>query len=135
MSKLMIEPVRYRVLIKPDEVDEKTGSLYMPQNTRDRKQEACDRGTLIAMGEMAFLEWEGRKPKVGDRVLFNRYAGSIVSVSEESEKFRLCNDEDIGAILNLSPGADLSEAALVEDMLIQIAGALDHNGLRIKLNG
>ena len=42
---MKVTPVEYKVLIKPDEVEDKSaGGLYLPDSARDRQQFAVDRG-------------------------------------------------------------------------------------------
>lgn len=100
-----IRPVEYKILIKPDDVGDKSaGGIYLPENAIAREQEARDTGVLIAVGAMAFDDWKGLKPKVGDKVIFSRYAGSLIPWRDKTgilQKFRLCNDKDVGAVLEL----------------------------------
>ena len=101
---MKIVPVEYKVYIEVDEISDKSeGGLYLPEQTREREQYAHDKGTLIAVGGMAFSDWKGRKPEVGDKVIFNKYAGSMIQVREDRQlmKFRLCNDKDICAIMEV----------------------------------
>jgi len=97
-----IHPVEYKVLIKPDTWDEKTeGGLYFPDDARERLQYAQDRGVLIDTGGLAFSDWKGRTPTIGDKVIFNKYAGTLIQVrkgNNNSGDYRLCNDKDICAI-------------------------------------
>ena len=95
-----IRPVEYKVLIKPDAVNGKTsGGILMPENAIERQEAIRDTGILVDASEMAFSDWKGRKPELGDRVVFSRYAGSIYQHDKTREKFRLMNDKDICAIM------------------------------------
>lgn len=102
MNETGIYPIEYKVLIKVEEVEDRSaGGIFLPDNARDREQEAKDRGKLIAVGDLAFSGM-GAAPVVGDTVLFNKYAGSLIQVRGEDrnlKKYRLCNDKDIGAIV------------------------------------
>ena len=108
MNPTGIVPVEYKILIKVDELDDKSaGGIYLPDNAREREQMAHDRGILVAISEMAFSDWKGRQPKVGEKVIFNKYAGSIVQYrngNQPMEKYRLCNDKDICAVLEEENG-------------------------------
>ncbi len=92
------------VLILPDEAAEKTaGNVYIPEQLRERQGMASETGMLVAVGDDAFV-WaanghkiEGRKPKVGDRVYFTRYAGQEL-VGDDGKKYRLMTDACVGAI-------------------------------------
>lgn len=97
-----IIPVEYKVLILPDIVEDKSaGGMYLPDSVRDRQQYAMDRGAILAIGDGFFCELPGPSPKVGDKVIFNKYAGSLITIYIEGvrREARLCNDKDICAIL------------------------------------
>ena len=102
MKEIPIEPVEYKVLIKPDEFKEQTeGGIYFPDDARDRMQLAQDRGTIVSIGGLAFSDWKGAKPRVGDKVIYNKYAGTLISLrgkEPHAGDYRLCNDRDIAAI-------------------------------------
>ncbi len=101
-----IKPVEFKILIKVNLLDDQTsGGLWIPNNALDREQIAHDRGMLIAVSDMAFSDWKGLRPKVGDKVIFNKYAGSVIHFQQKGkdrEQFRLCNDKDICAIIGES---------------------------------
>jgi chaperonin GroES len=100
MNTSGIKPVEYKVLIKPEAVEEKTvGGLFIPAQAQDKEKFAKVRGLLVAVGAIAFTdpEWLDH-PKVGDLVLYDRYAGSLVTGLDNVE-YRLINDKEIGAIL------------------------------------
>lgn len=105
MNKTGIKPVEYKVLIKVDEVkDKSSGGIFLPTNVLEREQIAHDRGILIDCGGMAFSDWKGGGPSVGEKVIFNKYAGSVIQFRPDErervmERYRLCNDKDICAIL------------------------------------
>jgi len=104
MNNTGINPVGYKVLIRVDEVEDKSaGGIYLPDTTRDREEAANDKGLLVAVGEMAFADWKGKKPQVGDRVVFEKYAGCVVQhrglERGSVTRYRLCNDTKIGAVI------------------------------------
>ena len=98
-----IVPVEYKVLIEVEEVESRTsGGIFIPEIRLERNQEAHDRGRLVEKSEMAFSDWKGRKPQVGDKILFDRYAGSVIEYQSKDRsvrRFRLCEDKKIGAIV------------------------------------
>ena len=99
---MKVQPVEYKVLIKPEVVDEQTsGGLYLPDSVREREGYSVDRGEIISHGEGFFDKLPGPKPKIGDKVIFNRYAGTLITIADNGrpDKYRLCNDKDICAIL------------------------------------
>ena len=98
---MKINPTEFKVLIKPDKVEGQTsGGLYLPDSARNKQQFSVDRGEIIGYGEGFFRDLPGPVPKVGDRVIFNRYAGSLITIKDPDRvDYRLCNDKDICAIL------------------------------------
>jgi co-chaperonin GroES (HSP10) len=98
-----ILPVEYKVLIEPIEVQNKIGSIYIPDETKERDQFAQMKGILVAASPLAFTydDWKEHgdsKPKPGDTVLFAKYAGAVVD-GKDGKKYRLANDKDIAAVL------------------------------------
>lgn len=95
-----ITPVEYKVLIELERIEEKTASgIIIPDIRKDRDQMAQTKATLRAIGGNAFEDWQGVKPKVGDKVLVSKYAGERPD-RDESNPLRLCMDKDICAILS-----------------------------------
>lgn len=103
MNKSGIIPVEYHILYTLDKIEEKVGSLYIPETTREREEKGGLRGTLIDVGPMAFDvgtddEWP-QKPKPGDRIILTtRYAG-VEAEGADGEIYYLANDKDIAAVL------------------------------------
>ena len=100
MNESGIRPMEYKVLVKPEEVEEKTaGGIYIPVQTKDKEKFAKQEGVLIAVGAIAFTDpdWLER-PKVGDRILYDRYAGCTVE-GKDKVTYRLISDKEIGAVL------------------------------------
>ena len=97
-----IHPIEFKVLIKVDELkDRSSGGIFLPEHAIEREQIAHDRGVLVDSSAMAFSDWRGRKPEIGDKILFNKYAGSVIQFRQNGavQRYRLCNDKDICAIL------------------------------------
>jgi chaperonin GroES len=68
MSKLNLQPLGSRVLIKPLEQEGKTASgLLLPESAREKPQT----GLVVAVGDD-----EEIKLKVNDKILFAKYSGS-----------------------------------------------------------
>lgn len=94
----MIVPVLHRLLIKPDSVETKTASGIILTIDERREQAAAEKGTVVAIGDTAFKDFEADViPVVGDKVYFAKYAGK--EVKENDEKFLILNDEDIVGII------------------------------------
>lgn len=97
----MIQPCGHRVLVRPDEVSDRRGSLYVPATTREREQYAQIFGTIVAIGPTAWKGFDEGQPwaKVGDRVAIAKYGGFVIEDPATKEQFRLLNDEDITCIV------------------------------------
>lgn len=93
-----ISPVEFKILIDPQEVEQKTtGGIILVDKITDREKLAQVKGKLIAVGGNAFEDWLPPIPKVGDTVMYAKYAGLIVK-DDEGKELRICNDKDITAI-------------------------------------
>ncbi len=104
MNKSGITPIEYKVLIKSAEVEKKsTGGIYLPDEHISRLEGAVMEGVIVALSPAAFGFHEddvreASSAKVGDKVLFSKYAGQLQD-GKDDEKYRLVNDRDIMAIL------------------------------------
>ncbi|MDY6418574.1 MAG: co-chaperone GroES [Bacteroidales bacterium] len=89
---MMIKPLADRVLIEPKEAETKTASgIYIPDTAKEKPQQ----GTVIAAGPGK--KDEPMEVKVGDQVLYGKYAGTEVTV--EDKKYLIVKQSDILAIL------------------------------------
>lgn len=94
-----LHPVEFKIIVKLDDVDEKTsGGIYIPLTLREKQQMTQVQATLIACGGNAFEDWSAPIPKVGDRVYVAKAAGYQV-VGMDGKKYRLMNDKDIAAVI------------------------------------
>ncbi len=98
-----ILPTEFKVLILPTEVTDKIGSIYIPDEHKDRAQFAQMEGVLVALAPLAFTydKWEGiedQKPKIGDKVLFAKFAG-FTHKGKDGKSYRVVNDKDVSAVL------------------------------------
>ena len=88
----MIKPLADRVLVEPKEAETKTASgLYIPDTAKEKPQE----GKVIAAGPGK--KDEPMEVKVGDEVIYGKYAGTEVTV--EGKKYLIVKQSDIPAIL------------------------------------
>ena len=95
---MKIKPLQDRILIKRVASEEKSaGGIIIPDNAKEKPQE----GEVIAVGAGKVLD-DGKiqKPdvKVGDRVLFSKYAGSEVKL-DGTEHLILREDDLLGVML------------------------------------
>ena len=88
----MIKPLADRVVVEPKEAETKTASgLYIPDTAKEKPQE----GKVIAAGPGK--KDEPMEVKVGDEVIYGKYAGTEVTV--EGKKYLIVKQSDILAIL------------------------------------
>ena len=78
-----LKPLADRVVIKPTEREEVTkGGIILPDTVKEKPQE----GEIIAVG-LGRLGEDGKRialdVKVGDKVLYARYAGTEIKVDDE----------------------------------------------------
>jgi chaperonin GroES len=95
----MIKPAGHRLLVKPEQFQEKTaGGIFVPETTREKETKASMRGVVVEIGPTAWKAFDDGQPwaMVGDTVIFAKYAG--VEVRENGSEYRLINDEDIIAV-------------------------------------
>ena len=93
-----IYPLEYKVLVKPHQVDEESdGGIVFVDNSVKQEQNAQVNGVLVAIGSMAFVDWDV-KPRTGAKVLFAKYAGIYNLEADDGEEYRLMNDKDISAV-------------------------------------
>jgi len=93
-----LKPFGDRVVVEPLEQEEKTASgIILPETAKEKPQE----GTILAVGAGKFDDaGEKRLPmdvKVGDTVLFAKYAGTEVKVDDK--KVLILRESDIMAIV------------------------------------
>mgnify|MGYP005990338913 CR=1 FL=1 len=87
-----IKPLADRVIIEPAAAEEKTaGGIIIP----DTAQEKPQRGTVMAVG--SGKPDEPMTVKVGDVVLYGKYAGTDVNV--EGNDYLIMREADIFAIV------------------------------------
>ena len=77
-----IKPLGDRVVVRPEPAEEKTSSgLYIPDTAKEKPQ----RGTIVAVGPGRVEN--GTKidmtVKEGDTVLYGKYAGTEITLSDE----------------------------------------------------
>lgn len=93
-----IKPIGDRVVIKVLAGEEKTASgIVLPDTAKEKPQEgevvAVGSGKLLDNGTKAALE-----VKVGDRVIYSKFAGTEVKVA--GQEYLILNERDILAVTN-----------------------------------
>ena len=101
-SQKLPQPTGWRILFLPFKMKEKTkGGIFMGQDTLERQQVASQCGNVLAVGLHAYKDKDrfpdGPWCKVGDWIMFARYAGSRIKI--EGGEVRLLNDDEILATI------------------------------------
>ena len=87
-----IKPLADRVLVKPAAAEEKTaGGIYIPDTAKEKPM----RGEVVAVGNGK--PDEPMTVKVGDMVLYGKYAGTELSV--EGTDYLIMREADLFAIV------------------------------------
>ena len=92
MAKVKIKPLADRVLVEPAPAEEKTaGGIIIPDTAKEKPQ----KGTVVAVGP-------GKKDepvtvKVGDQVLYGKYAGTEITI--DGVNYLIMRESDIVAIV------------------------------------
>ncbi|MFS8651627.1 MAG: co-chaperone GroES [Caldibacillus sp.] len=93
----MLKPLADRVVIETVETEEKTESgIVLPDTAKEKPQE----GIVVAVGSGKLLDNGERvapEVKVGDRVIFSKYAGTEVKYN--GKEYLILRESDIMAIV------------------------------------
>lgn len=92
-----LRPLQDRIIVKRVEEETKTaGGLFIPETAKEKPQ----RGKVVAAGNGKKTEDGKVLPldvKVGDTVLFGKYAGTEIKV--DGEEFLMMREDDILAVV------------------------------------
>jgi chaperonin GroES len=92
MSKVNIKPLADRVVVEAAAAEEKTaGGIIIPDTAKEKPQ----RGTVVAAGPGK--KDEPTSVKVGDTILYGKYAGTEIQV--DGKDYLIMRESDIFAII------------------------------------
>ncbi len=93
----MIRPLGDRVVVKPLPMEERTkGGIVLPDTAKEKPQ----KGEVVAVGSGRLLDNGQRVAidlKVGDQVLYSKYAGNEVKIDDE--EYLILREMDILGVL------------------------------------
>lgn len=92
----MLKPLGDRVVVRPLDREEKTASgIVLPDTAKEKPQE----GEIVAAGPGRFEDGQrvALDVKVGDKVIYSKYAGTEVKV--DNEDLLVLRESDILAII------------------------------------
>ena len=91
------KPLRDRLLVKfSDEPEKSSGGLFIPDSAKEKPQ----KGEVVAAGSGKITEdgkLQAMEVKVGDTVLFEKYAGSKINMDET--EYLIIREDDILGLL------------------------------------
>ncbi len=94
---MKLKPLQDRVLVKRlEEKEQKKGGIIIPDSAKEKPME----GEIVAVGNGKVKEDGSKQPldlKVGDRVLFGKYAGQDVKIDDE--ELLIMREDDILGII------------------------------------
>jgi chaperonin GroES len=92
MSEVKVKPLADRVLVQAAPAEEKTAfGIIIPDSAKEKPQ----RGTVVAAGPGK--KDEPMSVKVGDTILYGKYAGTEISV--DGNEYLIMRESDIFAII------------------------------------
>lgn len=98
MSEVNIRPLHDRLLVRRMKEEEKTaGGIIIPDTAKEKPQ----RGEVVATGNGRLLDDGKTRPlevKVGDQVLFSKYAGTDLKLG--AEEYLMITESDVLGIFN-----------------------------------
>lgn len=97
MAQLNIRPLHDRVIVERVEEEAKTaGGIYLPDSAKEKpvrgKVFAIGTGKVLDNGDVRSLQ-----VKVGDQVLFGKYAGTEIKLNDKD--YLVMREEDIMGII------------------------------------
>ena len=101
--KTNLKVLGYRVLIKPDPIEEVTKAGIIIQTDEKIEKASQITGIVVSIGDKAFKDISDGEAwvKVGDRVLYAKYAGKrikdpeTIDASGKGEEYVVIADEDL----------------------------------------
>lgn len=105
----MIKVCGHRLLVKPykqvevDEIMKKhkdfLNQLEIINPNRAREDASVDRGVVVDIGPTAWKDFNSQPwCKIGDEIVFAKFAGKVVEDPETEDTYFILNDEDVCAV-------------------------------------
>ena len=92
MAKVNIKPLADRVLVEAAAAEDKTaGGIIIPDTAEEKPQ----KGTVVAVGPGK--KDEPMTVKVGDSVLYGKYAGTEITI--DGDNYLIMRESDIVAVI------------------------------------
>jgi chaperonin GroES len=95
-TDLKVRPLADRVVVKPlEETEQMRGGLYIPDTAKEKPQQ----GEVVAVGPGKTEEGKrvDMELKVGDKILYGKYSGTEVTLSDEP--YLILRESDVLAVV------------------------------------
>lgn len=110
---MSIRPAGHRLVVrayKQEQVDplmakhaDFVKSLTIVNDNKKREDASVDKGIVLAIGPTAWKDFGGEPwCKVGDEIIFAKFAGKVVTDPSNGEDVFILNDEDVCAVVETS---------------------------------
>lgn len=101
LNRILVKPIEFKDTHKVAGTDLEIALAFGSEMERKRQEAARVEGHVISIGETAYKDiGDGTSPiKVGDHVVFGKYAGFYVTDPETNEDLVLLNDEDVLCVI------------------------------------
>lgn len=94
---MTIKPLGDRIVLKViDDVQQTQGGIFIPDSAKEKPQ----KGEVVAVGPGKTMDYGEREPldvKVGDKVLYAKYAGTDVKM--DGVEYKILSVKDVLAII------------------------------------
>lgn len=94
------------ILVKPDPCSPRSpGGVELPPDLIERMTDASVTGAIFGVGPEAFrlfddgTPWKGPAPQLGDRIVFEKYAGVVV-MGTDGERYRIIDYRAVAATID-----------------------------------
>ena len=97
--------VGYRMVVQLDPISstvEGSSFIEKPIATMEKEKHYRNEGVIVNAGEFCFDKYPAAWCKVGDRVIFARYAGEYIEA--DGNDYRIINDLDVMATVEVANG-------------------------------
>ena len=96
-STLNIRPLSDRIVVEAKEAESKTAGGIVIPDTADKDKPM--RGTVIAIGNGKYIDGKVQplQVKVGDEVLFGKYAGTNIKLADK--EYLVMREEDVMGVV------------------------------------
>lgn len=92
-----IRPLSDRIVVQPKELESKTAGGIVIPDTADKDKPM--QGTVVAIGNGKYIEGKMQplQVKVGDKILFGKYAGTNIKLNDTD--YLVMREEDVMGVI------------------------------------